>query len=148
MTFRCIVPAFAGCLVAATVFAQTAPNDPPAPHQPVLAETPVQSEASARTETPAPAEDEKSYLIDPSGPIAGCAIKPYLRCLKRDQAQCETATRTAAEQANAEIEIDAAKRSAEERDSPFFEGVAIGIFLRHMDRQMDGRFIECMHEAK
>ena len=47
-----------------------------------------------------------------------------------------------------EIEIDAAKRSAEERDGPFFEGFAIGIFLRHMDRQMDGRFIQCMHKAK
>lgn len=142
MKFRCIVPVLAGCLAATVAFAQTAPVDPPAPPVPAQAEVPVQAD------TPASADDEKSYLIDPSGPIARCAIKPYLRCLKRDQAECETATRTAADLANAEIEIDAAKRSAEERDGPFFEGLAIGIFLRHMDRQMDGRFIQCMHKAK
>jgi hypothetical protein len=122
---------------AQTAPPQTAPVDPPATEA-----------VSAQTTAPASDEDEKPYLIDPSGPIARCAIKPYQRCLKLDQAECETATREAARLANVEIESEAAKRSEEARSGPFFEGFAMGIFLRHMNQQTKGRFIGCMSKAR
>lgn len=71
----------------------------------------------------APESDEKPYLIDGSGPVARCAIAPYRKCLKLDQDECEAATRTATDKANAEIEGGAAKVSSEDAESAFFQGM-------------------------
>ncbi|MFZ5637618.1 MAG: hypothetical protein ACOY82_13645 [Pseudomonadota bacterium] len=142
MKHRIAATTLVAWFAAAGVSAQAAPAQT-APVEPTTTE-------ASPEQAPAPAsdEDDKPYLIDPSGPIARCAIKPYQRCLKLDQAECETATREAAVLANAEIEVDAAKRSEEERSGPFFEGMAMGIFLRHMNRQTKGRFLGCMSKAR
>jgi hypothetical protein len=96
----------------------------------------------------APESDEKPYLIDGSGPVARCAIAAYRKCLKLDQGECEAATRSATDKANAEIEGEAAKVSSEDAESAFFQGMAMGTFIRHMQQETGGRFFGCMDKAR
>lgn len=124
-------PALAGGLAAASALAQDA----------VPAPAPVASAEAADAV-------DKPYLVDPSGPVAACAIAPYRSCLTFSMETCEAATRAAVDTANVEIEAEAAKAQPGDIDGPFFEGLATGIFIRHMQRETQGRFFDCMGKAR
>jgi hypothetical protein len=124
-------PALAGGLVVASALAQDA----------VPATAPVVSAEAADAV-------DKPYLVDASGPIAACAIAPYRSCLTLAVDACEAATRAAVDTANVEIEAEAAKAQPGDTDGPFFEGLATGIFIRHMQRETQGRFFDCMGKAR
>jgi hypothetical protein len=131
-------PVLAGALAAASALAQDA----------------VPSTASAPVPAPGTFAEvadtvvEKPYLVDPSGPVAACVIVPYRSCLTLSVDACETATRAAVDTANIEIEAEAAKAQPGDIDGPFFEGLATGIFIRHMQRETQGRFFDCMGKAR
>lgn len=133
-----------GLLAATTALAsaQTAPHDATAPAGPV---EPAAQDAGGERVVDAVSTP---FLVDAAGPSAGCAIAAYAQCLGVDRAGCEQLTQAAADAANVEIEAEAAKVSPERAASPFFEGVAIGIFVRHMERLTDGRFLDCAPRAR
>ena len=131
-------PVLAGALAAASALAQDA--------TPAAASVPVAT-PSASAEV-ADSVVEKPYLVDPSGPVAACAIAHYRSCLALTPDACETATRAAVDTANIEIEAEAAKAQPGDIDGPFFEGLATGIFIRHMQRETQGRFFDCMGKAR
>lgn len=134
---------------ASTPTSSTAPREPSAPVAPATqAERHESGEGGEGMVEGDVAAGSTPFLVDPAGPSAGCVIDAYAQCLGLDRGGCETLTRTAAEAANAEIAAEAAKVSPERAASPFFEGVAIGIFVRHMERLSDGRFLDCAPKAR
>lgn len=128
---------------ACAVGAQT-PMAPHAATPPVVAG----SEGESPSETDEPAPGEKREGIDKAAAIAQCARPEYRGCLALDVAGCEAVTAVAVDKANAEVDALAAKRTEEEIQSPFFQGMALGVYIRHMDAGTNGRFMACMQQRE
>lgn len=124
---------------ACAVGAQT-PTAPHAVAPPVVAG----SERVPLSDTDEPAPGEKREGIDRAAAIAQCARPEYRGCLALDVGGCEAVTAVAVDKANAEVEALAAKRTEEQIQSPFFQGMVLGVYIRHMDAGTDGRFMACM----
>lgn len=130
-------------LWAAAVRAQV-PTEPSAVTPPVVAG----SEGEPQSDTDEPAPGEKREGIDRAAAIAQCARPAYRGCLALDVAACEAVTAVAVDKANAEVEALAAKRTEEQIQSPFFQGMVLGVYIRHMDAGTDGRFMACMQQRE
>lgn len=91
---------------------------------------------------------EKREGIDRAAALAQCAHPEYRGCLALDVAGCEAVTAVAVDKANAEVEALAAKRTEEQIQSPFFQGMVLGVYIRHMDAGTDGRFMACMQQRE
>ncbi len=106
------------------------------------------SEVGSEPEPDAPAPGEKREGIDRAAALAQCARPEYRGCLALDVAGCEAVTAVAVDKANAEVEALAAKRTEEQIQSPFFQGMVLGVYIRHMDAGTDGRFMACMQQRE
>lgn len=136
-------------LWAAAVRAQV-PTAPSAATPPVAATagSDPASEVGSEPEPDAPAPGEKREGIDRAAALAQCARPEYRGCLALDVAGCEAVTAVAVDKANAEVEALAAKRTEEQIQSPFFQGMVLGVYIRHMDAGTDGRFMACMQQRE
>lgn len=130
-------------LWAAAVRAQV-PTEPSVSMPPVVAG----SEGESEPDTDEPTPGEKREGIDRAAAIAQCARPEYRGCLALDVAACEAVTAVAVDKANAEVEALAAKRTEEQIQSPFFQGMVLGVYIRHMDAGTDGRFMACMQQRE
>jgi hypothetical protein len=124
--------------------AQTPPV-PSAATPPVVAGSEGESEQDAADE---PGPGEKREGIDRAAALAQCARPEYRGCLALDVAGCEAVTAVAVDKANAEVEALAAKRTEEQIQTPFFQGMVLGVYIRHMDAGTDGRFMACMQQRE
>lgn len=128
---------------ACAVGAQT-PTAPSVATPPVVAG----SEGEPEPDADEPDPGEKREGIDKAAAIAQCARPEYRGCLALDVAGCEAVTAIAVDKANAEVEALAAKRTEAQIQSPFFQGMVLGVYIRHMDAGTDGRFMACMQKRE